>query len=266
MAIFAQDALQGRHILITGATGGIGSETAKVLADMGAKLTITGRNEEKLHQLKVDLYDITEETNICAIAADLSKTEDIDKLIETAEGKFGFISGLANVAGISGGSTVDQLDLEDIKKIMEVNYFSTFQLTQAIYQKMIKQEQGSIVNVSSLSGLRGTYGNSAYAASKFAMTGWTQSMAVEAIQHNIRVNAVCPGYVNTEMARNGFKKKAEKKNMSFEEAKQDSLDTIPSGRLTEPTEVANAIAFLLTDAAKNIVGESMKISGGNVMR
>ncbi|SER19800.1 3-oxoacyl-[acyl-carrier protein] reductase [Gracilibacillus ureilyticus] len=266
MAVFAKDALKHRHILITGATGGIGWKTAKVLAGMGAKLTITGRNTEKLNQLKVELYEITNATNLCAVAADLSSEEDRKKLIETAEEKLGFISGLVNVAGISGGSTVDQLDVEDVKKMMEVNYFATFSLTQAIYQKMIEQGKGSIVNVSSLSGLRGTHGNSAYAASKFAMIGWTQSMAVEAIQHKVRVNAVCPGYVNTEMARNGFEKKAERHHISFEEAKQNSLDTIPSGRLTEPVEVANSIAFLLTDAAKNIVGESLKISGGNVMR
>ncbi|MFC4404059.1 SDR family NAD(P)-dependent oxidoreductase [Gracilibacillus xinjiangensis] len=266
MKVFAKDALENKHILVTGATGGIGNETAKVLAGMGAKLTITGRNMEKLNQLKVELYEITDENNICAEKADLNKEEDRGKLIKTAEEKLGFISGLVNIAGISGGSTVEKLKEEDMKKIMEVNYFATFSLTQAIYQKMIKREQGSIVNVSSLSGLRGTHGNSAYAASKFAMTGWTQSMAVEAIQHNIRVNAVCPGYVNTEMARNGFEKKAENKNISYEEAKKESLGTIPSGRLTEPVEVANSIAFLLTDAAKNIVGESLKISGGNVMR
>jgi 3-oxoacyl-[acyl-carrier protein] reductase len=121
------------------------------------------------------------------------------------------------------------------------------------------------VNVSSLSGLRGTYGNSAYSASKFAITGFTQSFAVEAIEHNIRVNSVCPGFVDTDMGINAIKRKAGRESKSFEEKMKEVESGIPSGRITTAREVANTIAFLLTDAAENIVGESVKISGGSVM-
>lgn len=266
MGIFSEDALQHKHILITGATGGIGYETAKVLATMGARLTITGRNTEKLQALEEELSRLTDPEKLFSMKADLTKSEDREKLIEAAESKLGFINGLVNSAGAAGGKTVDELDEELVEKLMDVNYKSTLQLTKSIYKKMVEQKEGDIVNLASLSGLRGTHGNTAYAASKFAVVGWTQSMALEAIESNIRVNAVCPGYVETDMALNSIQRKAERHGITFEEELDKARSSIPSGRLTEPVEVANTIAFLLTDAARNIVGESVKISGGSVMR
>lgn len=266
MAIFSNDSLKNKHILVTGATGGIGAATAKILVSMGAKVTITGRNEKKLQQLKMELEDKMNTENVAAIKADMTKEGDLQQLIQQADEKNGFIYGLVNSAGIGGGSPVIDLAEDVMRDIMELNYFATFRLTQLIYQKMVDKKQGNIVNISSLSGLRGTHGNSAYAASKFAVIGWTHSMALEAIEHNIRVNAVCPGYVDTEMARNSMNRKGARKGLSPDEAYEEALNSIPSGRLTEPEEVANTVAFLLTDAAENIVGESLKISGGNVMR
>lgn len=266
MAVFAKDALSHKHILITGATGGIGYETAKVVAGMGAKVTITGRNEEKLKGLADELESITDKEKIAVLPADLTKKEERLKLIADAEKAHGFINGLVNSAGVAGGKTVEELDEEFIEKLMNVNYKCTFLLTQEIYKKMMERQEGDIVNLASLSGLRGTHGNTAYAASKFAVVGWTQSMALEAIEHGIRVNAVCPGYVDTEMARNSIRRKAERKGISFEQGMEEAASSIPSGRISTPEEVANTIAFLLTDAAANIVGESVKISGGSVMR
>ncbi|WP_203334528.1 SDR family NAD(P)-dependent oxidoreductase [Planococcus beigongshangi] len=264
--LFAEDALAHKHVLITGATGGIGRETAKVVAAMGAKVTITGRDEEKLNALAEELGEMTDKDKIYVQPADLTQSEDRLKLIANAEEAHGFINGLVNSAGVAGGKTVEELGEEFIEKLMNLNYKCTFLLTQEIYRKMMEQKEGDIVNLASLSGLRGTHGNTAYAASKFAVVGWTQSMALEAIEHGIRVNAVCPGYVDTEMARNSIRRKAERKGISFEEGMKEAESTIPSGRISTPQEVANTIAFLLTDAAVNIVGESVKISGGSVMR
>lgn len=266
MTLFSKDALSHKHVLITGATGGIGYQTAKIIAGMGAKVTITGRGEEKLNDLAGELEELTAKEHIFVQAADLTKGDDRMHLIANAEKAHGFINGLVNSAGAAGGATVDKLDEDMIEKLMNINYKSTFLLTQEIYRKMMEQKEGDIVNLASLSGLRGTHGNSAYAASKFAVVGWTQSMALEAIEHGIRVNAVCPGYVDTEMARNSIRRKAEEKGISFEEGMKEAAASIPSGRISTPEEVANTIAFLLTDAAANIVGESVKISGGSVMR
>ncbi|MGI2328995.1 SDR family NAD(P)-dependent oxidoreductase [Planococcus sp. YIM B11945] len=266
MTIFAKDALAHKHVLITGATGGIGLATAKLLVEMGAKVTCTGRNIEKLEQLEKELSKVAEKGQVCVQEAELTKKEDRDHLVAHAEEKFGFINGLVNSAGMGGGGVVEDLDEETLAQVMDLNFTSTFFLTQAVYGKMLEKKEGDIVNLASLSGLRGTHGNSAYAASKFAVIGWTQSMALEAIEHGIRVNAVCPGYVDTEMAWNSIRKRADAQNISFEEAYQDAEQSIPSGRLSTAEEVANTIAFLLTDAARNIVGESLKISGGSVMR
>lgn len=266
MSIFDKQALAEKHILVTGATGGIGWETAKAVAQMGAKLTVTGRDADKLKQLEKELKAVMDDNRLHVHAADLTDSHERKQLVETAEARLGFIGGLVNSAGAAGGKQVEELDQEFLEHLMNVNYTSTFMLTQLVYRRMMEEGRGDIVNLASLSGLRGTAGNTAYAASKFAVVGWTQSMALEAIEHGIRVNAVCPGYVDTEMARASIRRKAERKGISVEQAMEEAKSGIPSNRLSTPQEVAQTIAFLLTDAAPNIVGESVKISGGSVMR
>lgn len=265
MAIFSKDALEGRHVLITGATGGIGRETAKIVAQMGAKVTITGRNTDKLAELRQELAGLTDTSKLFVQQADITEEAERTQLASNAREALGFISDLVNAAGVAGNKTVDQLEEADIQAMLTVNYLSAFSLTKEIYEEMQEKQQGNIVNVASLSGLRGTYGNSAYASSKFAMIGWTQSMALEAIAYNIRVNAVCPGFVDTEMVQGLFEAKAKNTNQSYEQVRKAAEDSLPSQRITASDEVGNTIAYLLTDAARNIVGESVKISGGAVM-
>src|SRR5699024_6755636 len=262
MSIFAADALKKEHALVTGATGGIGSETAMVLAEMGASITLTGRRANRLEELADEIREMTPDVQVYTYKADLGDEGERNELVNSAEGENGPISLLVNNAGISGGGPVNQLEQKDMERVMHLNYTSTVRLTQLVYESMKKQQKGAIVNVTSLSGLRGTYGGTAYAGSKFAMTGFTHSMALEAIEHGGRVNAVSPGFVDTEMGRASAQKKADRQSSSLSEVVKDS---IPSGRMTKPREVANTISFLLTDAAKNIVGESVKISGGSVL-
>lgn len=264
MAVFSSDALKGQHALITGATGGIGWETARVLAAMGASLTVTGRREEALEHLAEDIRGKKGlHTEVFVCPADLADESERENLVTAAEKEQGTISLLVNNAGVSGGGPVEQLTQSEMERIMHLNHTSAVLLTQRIYKKMKEKKKGAVVNVASLSGLRGTYGGTAYAASKFAMIGFTHSFALEAIAHGIRVNAVCPGFVDTDMGRASVRKKAERLNRSDADVIQGS---IPSERITTPKEVANTIAFLLTDAAGNIVGESVKISGGAVLR
>lgn len=263
MTVFANDALKNEHVLITGATGGIGAATAKALAEMGSAITLTGRREHKLEELAEEIRKANPDAHVYTHAADLVKAEERDNLVESAANACGPISLLVNNAGISGGGPVENLERGDIERVMDMNYTSTVLLTQRVYESMKKQQKGAIVNVTSLSGLRGTYGGTAYAGSKFAMTAFTHSFALEAIEYGVRVNAVSPGFVDTDMGRKSAQKKADRQGRSLDDVIKDS---IPSGRMTTPREVANTIAFLLTDAAENIVGESVKISGGSVMR
>ncbi|WLR42983.1 SDR family oxidoreductase [Bacillus carboniphilus] len=262
MTVFAKDAFKGKHALVTGATGGIGSETARTLVSMGANVTITGRNNQKLEQLLGELSE-NERSLVFAYPADITIEEERKQLVKEAENTNGPISLLVNNAGIMGGGLLENLEQEEMERVMDLNYTSTVLLTKLIYPSMKKNREGSIVNVASLSGLRGTYGGTAYCASKFALIGFTQSLSLEALEHNIRVNAVCPGYVDTEMGRSAARNKAEREGIQVSEVIKSS---IPSGRMTTSKEVANTIVFLLTDAAENIVGESVKISGGAVLR
>ncbi|MFB4165292.1 SDR family NAD(P)-dependent oxidoreductase [Alteribacillus sp. JSM 102045] len=266
MTIFVNDALKGKHALVTGATGGIGYETAILLASMGAAVTITGRREEKLKELENDILKSSPQSKVLSFAADIGQESDRKALVQVSQEANGFISLLVNSAGVIGGATVENLTQSEMERIMHVNYTSTVLLSQLVYETMREKKEGAIVNVSSLSGLRGTHGNTAYAASKFALIGFTHSMAVEAVSYGVRVNAVCPGYVETEMGQAAIKNKAKREGRSFEEQLVAAKNSIPSGRLTDPKEVAHTIAYLLTDAASNIIGESVKISGGNVLR
>lgn len=266
LSIFSNHALTGEHALVTGATGGIGYETALLLASMGADVTITGRRQAALETLKKDIIQQNPHAQVFTFSADIGKEEDRRQLVERAHEQHGFISLLVNSAGVVGGNVVEKLTQSEMERIMHINYTATVLLTQLVYENMRKHRKGAIVNVSSLSGLRGTRGNTAYAASKFALIGFTHSMAVEAVSHGIRVNAVCPGYVETEMGKQAIQNKAERENRSFEDQLKIAKNSIPSGRLTEPKEVAHTIAYLLSEAGANIVGESIKISGGSVLR
>ncbi|WP_324777794.1 SDR family NAD(P)-dependent oxidoreductase [Virgibacillus senegalensis] len=266
MSVFASNALQGEHALITGATGGIGYETALAVAEMGANLTITGRNEEKLDKLKQTIIDNYPNTKVLAHRADISDDHERTSLVTSAQQAIGNVTLLVNSAGIGGGGLVEELEQDEIEKIMHLNYTVPVLLSQQVYKQMKAKGKGAIVNVSSLSGLRGTHGNTAYSASKFALIGFTHSFSLEAIEHGVRVNAVCPGYVDTSMGRNAIKNKGEKQNRSFEEQLKIVEEGLPSGSITKPEEVANTICYLLTDAAQNIVGESVKISAGSVRR
>lgn len=266
MTIFSEEALKDQYVLITGATGGIGYEAAKEVVRAGGNVVITGRNEDKLSDLKNECATINKEAHIEVCPADLNDPEDRGRLVADAVDKTGKITGLVNSAGIIGGRPLDQMSEDDLRTVMELNYFSTVMLTQEVYRHMKKQRKGAIVNLSSLSGLRGTHSNIAYSASKFAVTGFTQSFALEAIEHNIRVNAVCPGYVDTSMGQQAIKNKGEREGRSYKEQRKIAEKGIPSGKLSTPEEVARSIVYLLSDASENIVGESLKISGGSVMR
>ncbi|UJW57946.1 SDR family oxidoreductase [Bacillus sp. A116_S68] len=265
--IFNEEMFKDKHILITGASGGIGEKTAILAAKYGANISMTGRNEQKLSTIKNKcLNEGVPKEKVAIICADITTSKDREHIVAEAKKHHGVIHGLVNSAGISGGDTLENTSENDLRQIMELNYTATVLLTQLVYKQMKPHQTGAIVNVSSLSGLRGTYGNTAYSASKFALIGFTHSFALEAIEHNIRVNAVCPGFVNTEMAKNIIAKKAKKANRTYEDQLSLITKALPSGRITEPEEVANSILFLLSPAATNIVGESMKISGGSVMR
>jgi len=266
MSIYTADALAGDVVILTGATGGIGTATAKTLARMGASLVLTGRDGDALAAVKQDAKSVAAGGKVATVRADITDDDDRRGILDASE-NLGGVTILVNAAGVTDERTdFEDVTREQLTRVMNVNYTSTVLLTQLVYERLLERTNGSIVNVSSLSGLRGVRRSIPYSASKFALTGFTQALATEAIEHGIRVNAVCPGWVDTEMARSGIRSKAATQGRSYEEQFEHERSNIPSNRITEPEEVANAIAFLLTDAAENVVGESLKLSGGSVLR
>ncbi|EXJ24074.1 putative sugar dehydrogenase [Alkalibacterium sp. AK22] len=265
MTLFSTETFTGKHVLITGATGGIGYDTAKVMAETGAAVTITGRKEDVLNKLADEIREHVPEAKVVKVTADLADGVDRERLLQEAEEANGPVDLLVNSAGIMGGGIVEELTQIELEKVMHLNYTVPILLTQQVYAAMKKQGEGAIVNVSSLSGLRGVYGGTAYTGSKFALNAFTQSFAHEAIEHKVRVNAVCPGYVDTVMGREAISSKAEREGHTFEEQYQIESRNLPSKRITTAREVAHTIAFLLSDAAENIIGETVKISGGSLM-
>ncbi|MEA5389232.1 SDR family oxidoreductase [Haloarculaceae archaeon H-GB11] len=194
--MFREDAFADEVVLITGATGGIGRATARLMDRCGADVAITGRNAEKLSELDSEL-----DGQVYAYRADLTNEEAREEFITGAREMLGNPTALVNSMGVgSGGTSVADLDQDTIDKLMEVNYTATALLTRDVYRGMREREAGAIVFVSSLSGLRGSKHYAPYDASKFAITGFAQSLAREAIEHNVRVNSVCPGWVDTPMA------------------------------------------------------------------
>lgn len=259
MSIFSNNALDGKHIIVTGASGGIGKAIVDTVKSMGALVTATGRDAEKLYSF----YGLDPNINVQPL--DIDRVDLHDAFIKQAISKFGNIYGLVNAAATFGRGPVDELEAEILEQTMHTNWFATVLFTQKIYRHMIPNKTGAIVNISSLSGLRGVHSNSAYVSSKFALVGFTQSLALEAIEHGIRVNAVCPGFVNTKMGVDAILDRATRNGISYEEQYEKLKKEIPAGKIIEPYEVANTTAFLLTDATFSIIGESIKISGGTVL-
>ncbi|WP_062497264.1 SDR family NAD(P)-dependent oxidoreductase [Paenibacillus sp. 32O-W] len=266
MTIFASDALQGKHAIVTGATGGIGRAIARQLLRMGADVTLTGRDRARLAELQEEIAGEHPSARVKTVAAELTREEDRIRLVREAELAHGPVSLLVNNAGVYKFGTVEELTEDDLEELMRINFTSAVLFTQLVYEGMKKRKEGAVVNVSSLSGLRGNYGSTAYSASKFALIGFTHCFAVEAIRHNVRVNAVCPGFVDTDMGHHVIRENAAVRGETYERQLALTNAGIPSGRITTAEEVANAVAFLLTEASGNIVGESLKISGGAVLR
>lgn len=243
--------LSGKTAIVTGAAGGIGEATASMLADAGANVVLT------------DIRVAEGQKVADAIGAragfaehDVSRSADWDAVVAQAEAEFGPVSILVNNAGVAGvPAPLDQVSEEDYRRIVEINQFSCFLGMKAVVASMRKAGGGSIVNVSSVAGIKAEASSIAYCASKFAVTGMTKVAALDLAPYNIRVNSVHPGLVDTPMVR------PEGNSDAFEPILQFAA-TLPIPRPGSPEELANLIVFLASDAASFITGGSYVADGG----
>ena len=243
--------LQGKVVLITGASSGIGQATAIECSKLGATVIISGRNEQRLRETFNQL-SFSLEQNHRIIIADLSKEEDIISLVQDIES----IDGLVNNAGVNRVKPVLFVKIDDLDYIFQNNTISSVILTKHLLKKKKINKDGSIVFTSSVSAFYNAPGRSLYAGSKAALTSFMRSFAVELADKSIRANAIHPGMVETKLI---------KENLTEEEL-QNNLSEYPLKRFGKPEEVAWAIIYLLSDASAWVTGTSLTIDGGFMLK
>ena len=246
--------LNGKVAIVTGATSGIGEETAKVLAKAGASVIATGRSEKAAKALVMTIQENDGKADW--IVGDITDSQFTNNLVTTTEEKFGRLDILANVAGvITRGDALTTTDL-DWFSVMNVNVTGTFFMSRASISAMRRSGGGSIINLGSTVGLTGCDGLLAYCASKGAVVNMTRAMAIDYATENIRVNSVNPGAVDTPMLVSGHGA------LNVESIREENRNSIPQGWLPQPKEVANLIAFLASDLSKHITGAAIPVDGG----
>ena len=256
--------MRGRNAVVTGGGRGVGAAVAAKLAAAGVTVMVAARTAEQVES-------VAEALRIKGFAAhaetcDVADPRSIERLAARAEKRLGSIDILVNNAGTALASALHKTTLDDWNRLIAINATSAFLCLKAILPGMIAQRWGRVVNVASIAGLRGDRYIAAYAASKHALVGLTTSAAAEAAPHGVTVNAVCPGYLRTDMTRESVERIMRTTGRTEEQALDAILQTTPQRRLIEPTEVADAIAYLCSDSAAGVNGSALIIDGGELRR
>jgi NAD(P)-dependent dehydrogenase (short-subunit alcohol dehydrogenase family) len=253
--------LQGRHAVVTGAARGIGAAIAASLAARGARLTLLGRRREPLDELRASLPGGPHGAAI----ADVADPAQVQAAFEAARSARGPVAILVNNAGAAESAPFGRTSLELWQRMLSVNLTGTFLCTQAALPDMLAAGWGRVVNIASTAGQRGYAYASAYAAAKHGVIGLTRSLALETARGGVTVNAVCPGYTDTELLRAGVRNIVERTGRSAEAARAELAAANPQRRLVQPAEVADTVLWLCGEAAASINGQSISVSGGEVM-
>jgi 3-oxoacyl-[acyl-carrier protein] reductase len=233
--------LDGKAALVTGASRGIGRAIAVELAAAGASVVVGFRSG------KEEAESLASEIGGRAVQADVSSPDDAKRLVDEA----GELDVLVNNAGLTRDGVLARMSDDDWRTVIETNLSSVFYTCRAVTRQMMKRRAGAIVNVSSIVGVHGNWGQTNYAASKAGIIGFTKSLARELGSRGVRANVVAPGYVRTQLT-----------DVLPEEATQAMLAGTPLGRLGEPSDVARAVRFLCSDDASFITGEVVLVDGG----
>lgn len=245
--------LKDKVAIVTGGTRGIGRAIALKLADHGANIVINYRNSDKEAE---ELKTILEEkgVKVLVVKCDISNFEDSKNLMDKCKEVFGKIDILVNNAGITKDTLIMRMKEEDFDNVIDVNLKGTFNCAKHASAIMLKQRFGKIINMTSVVGIAGNAGQVNYAASKAGVIGLTKSLAKELGSRGITVNAVAPGFINTDMTAS-----------LSEKVKEEASKNIPLKRLGDPEDVANLVGFLASDAANYITGQVINVDGGMVM-
>ena len=237
-----------KKILVTGATGGIGHALVKKFVSLNANVLATGTKTEKLDSLK------NEFPNINILKFDISEHLKIEEFVENVYSQLVGLDVLINNAGVNKDNLSIRMKEDEWKKVIDINLGSTFLLCRSAIKKMLKNKYGRIVNITSIVGHTGNLGQANYAASKAGIIGMTKSLAIEYAKKNITLNCVSPGFIKTNMTEN-----------ILENVKAMLTSRIPMSKLGSGEDVANSVAFLSSDEASYITGETIHVNGGMYM-
>jgi NAD(P)-dependent dehydrogenase (short-subunit alcohol dehydrogenase family) len=255
--------LQGKRVVVTGGGRGIGAAVARLLADEGAAVVVSARSVGEIEELSADLRAAGREAY--AVSCDVADPAQIATLAAAADERLGGVDILVNNAGIAYSAPLKAVTLETWNRIFAVNVTGTFLCTQAFLPGMVERRWGRVVNVASIAARSGAAYISAYAASKHAVLGFTRSVAAEAAPFGVTVNAVCPGYVDTDMTRESVDRIVAKTGKSAEQALQAILQTSPQRRLLTAEEVAYQVLVLCDPRAGGVNGQALVLDGGSLL-
>jgi len=244
--------LKGQTAVVTGGARGIGKEIALSLARDGANIVIADLMTEQSEETAEEIKKLNCKALIQKV--DVSKTADVEDMIKNTIDEFKALDILINNAGVTRDTLIVRMKEEDWDFVLKVNLTGTFNCTKAAAKYMMKQRKGKIVNIASIVGAMGNAGQANYSASKAGIIGLTKTSARELASRNITVNAVAPGFIDTEMTRS-----------LNENIKQQLKEQIPMGKLGMPEDIANCIKFLVSDDASYITGQVVHVNGGMLM-
>ena len=241
--------IEKKNIIVTGASGGIGNSIVEKLSKNGANILATGTKKEKLDELKSKFK------NLKVLIFDISQNDKIEEFIENATNELGGnLDCIVNNAGITQDNLAIRMNFEEWKKVIDINLNSTFLLSKYSIKKMLKNKKGKVINITSVVGHTGNLGQVNYTAAKAGIIAMSKTLAIEYARKNININCISPGFIKTAMT--------DKIDTKFKEM---IISKIPSGRLGEPEDVANAVLFLASDHSNYINGETLHVNGGMYM-
>ena len=241
--------LEGKNIIVTGATGGIGNSIIKKLNQSSANILASGTRIEKLEELK-NKYE-----NIKILKFDIAQSNKVEEFVEQASKELGGkLDCVVNNAGITQDNLAIRMSIEEWQKVIDINLTSTFLMSKFVIKKMLKNKFGKIVNITSVVGHTGNLGQANYTASKAGIIAMSKSLAIEYAKKNININCISPGFIKTAMT--------EKLDDKIKDA---IISKIPAARLGEPDDIANAVLFLCSNQSNYINGETLHVNGGMYM-
>ncbi len=251
--------LADRHAIVTGGGRGIGAAISSALAARGARVTLMGRDGAALERHAKTLGE-----GAAAIVCDVTDEQAVRQAFARAAAASGPVNILVNNAGQAKSEKFVDTSRELWDRMLAANLTSAYLCTRQVLPSMLEAKRGRVVNIASTAGLKGAPRMSAYAAAKHGVMGLTRSLALETVKHGITVNAVCPGYTDTDMADQGIRELMQARRIPREEALGMITRVIPRGALTTPDEVASAVAWLCGDSASGVTGQAIVVAGGEI--